>query len=132
MKSSAKTLGQLIGSPETFNLSVTLMSTNTNLQLFNKIDITEAKIDFSDSTNSYSNGSFANSIVSSNKSATSERVYDASFDFKNFPYFENRFVACRLSYSFSLANNINFSSDIFSKLGNSEEFSFRLTMGIAL
>lgn len=132
MKSDTKTLGQLMGSPETFTLSVTLMSTNTNLQLFNKINISEAKIDFSENVNSYSNGSFANTITSSGKSATSERVYDASFSFNNFPYFENRLVACRLSYSFSLVNSINFSSDIFNKLGNNEEFNFRLTMGITL
>ena len=132
MKSSSKTFGQLMGTPASFNVSVTLMSTNTNLQFFNKIDISEAKIEFSNTSNSYQTGSFANSVVSTSKSTTSDRVYDASFDFKNFPYFESHLVACKLIYNFSLSKNINFTTDIFNKLGDNEEFSFRLTMGITI
>lgn len=132
MNSSIRTFGQLMGTPASFNVSVTLMNTNTNLQLFNKIDINEAKIDFSNTSNSYQTGSFANSVVSASKSVTSDRVYDASFDFQNFPYFESHLVACKLMYSFSVSKSINFTTDIFNKLGDNDEFSFRLTMGITI
>ncbi len=132
MNSEDKTLGKLMGSPSIFSVAVTLMSANPSLQLFNKIDISEAKINFSNNLNCYQTGIFSNSVSASNKASTSERVYDASFVFKSFPFFENNIVACSLSYTFSLSKNINFTSDIFNKLGDAEEFNFRVTMGITL